>query len=288
MSIWTDLTGLDFRQTFYDVKGVRTRVVEAGSGEPLIFLHGTGGHCEAFSRNLVAHAPYFRCMAIDMIGHGYTDAPDIPYTMDLLVDHVHDLIDVVGAKQVSVCGESLGAMVGAHLAIRHPDRVKKLVMNTGMLMRRTEEDLKGTRDLLERTKRATGELTRETIRNRLAWLMYEPEKSVTEELVDIRYAVYRQPGRAPIISRITQLIAGGLLDPAWVEKYSNEDSLRGVRCPTLVVWTTHNPGLTAAHAAEGMKQIADARMLIYENSAHWPQWEEAERYNREHLAFLRA
>jgi 2-hydroxy-6-oxonona-2,4-dienedioate hydrolase len=286
VSIWTDLTALDFKQTFYDVKGIRTRVIEAGSGEPLIFLHGTGGHGEAFTRNLLSHAKHFRCLAVDMIGHGYSDAPDVEYTMELLVNHVRDLIDVLGLTSVSLCGESLGAMVGAHLAIRYPDKLKKLVMNTGLLMRRTEEDLAGTRDLLERTRRATGELTRETIKARLAWLMYEPEKSVTEELIDIRYAIYRQPGRAQIISRITQLIAGGLLDPAWVEKYSNEDHMRAIKCPVLVVWTRHNPGLTADHAAEGMKQIPNARLLVFENSAHWPQWEEAERYNREHLAFL--
>jgi len=116
--------------------------------------------------------------------------------------------------------------------------------------------------------------------------MHEPEKNVTEELVDIRYAIYKQPGRARIISEITQVVAGGLLDPSWVEQYSNPDHLRGVRCPTLVAWTRHNPGLTAEHAAEAMKYIPNARMVIFENSAHWPQWEETERYNIESLKFL--
>jgi 2-hydroxy-6-oxonona-2,4-dienedioate hydrolase len=288
VSIWTDLRNLPFQQAFYDAKGIRTRVIEAGGGEALIFLHGTGGHAEAFTRNIAPHAKHFRTIAMDMIGHGYTDAPDVPYTMELLVDHLRDTIDALGLKSVSLCGESLGAMVAAHYAIRYPDRVKKLVMNTGMLMRRREEDKPGLRDLLERTRRATGELTREAVRARLAWLMYEPEKSVTDELVDVRYAVYTQPARAAIISRITQLIAGGLLDDAWVEKYSNPDDMRGIACPVLVMWTRHNPGLTVENAETGMKEIADARMVVFENSGHWPQWEESERYNKIHLDFLTA
>lgn len=286
MSIWTDLANLRFRQTYYDAKGIRTRVVEAGDGEPLIFLHGTGGHAEAFTRNLAAHAKHFRVLSTDMIGHGYTDAPDTEYTMELLVEHLGNLIDVLGCPTVSLSGESLGALVAAHYAIRHPDRVKKLVMNTGLLMPFREEDKPALRDMLDRTRRATAELTRDAVRARLAWLMYEPEKSVTEELVDVRYGIYSQPGRAPIIGRITQYIIGGLLDDRWVEKYSNPESMRAIKCPTLVVWTRHNPGQTVETAETGMKYIADGRLVVFENSAHWPQWEEADRYNGVQLQFL--
>src|ERR1700730_2667087 len=111
MSIWTDLRNLPFQQTFYDAKGIRTRVIQAGGGEALIFLHGTGGHAEAFTRNIAAHAKHFRVVSMDMIGHGYTDAPDVEYSMDLLVEHLGNTIDAMGLKTVSLCGESLGAMV---------------------------------------------------------------------------------------------------------------------------------------------------------------------------------
>ena len=44
MTIWTDLADLEFKLYYLDAKGIKTRVLEAGSGEPLILLHGTGGH----------------------------------------------------------------------------------------------------------------------------------------------------------------------------------------------------------------------------------------------------
>jgi len=287
MSIWTDVAGLEFRQAYYDAKGIRTRVIEAGAGHPFIFLHGTGGHAETFMRNMAAHAPHMRVISMDMVGHGYTDAPDIEYSMDTLIDHLHSLINALGLEQVSVGGVSLGGMIAAWYAIKHPERVRKLSLVTGLLMKRDPAGKRDLQDVLKRTQKATTEITRESVRSRLAWLMHEPEKNVTEELVDIRHAIYAQPGRAQIIERISQLVIGGTIDDTWADQWSNPESMRGIRCPTLLTWSRYNPGLTPERAREGMAFISDARMVILENSAHWPHWEEAEEFNRFHVEFLR-
>lgn len=286
MTMWTDMAGLPFKQAFYDAKGIRTRVIEAGAGEPFIFLHGTGGHAETFMRNFAAHARHMRVISADMIGHGYSDAPDIEYTMDTLVEHLANLVDALGYKSVSVGGVSLGGMVAAWYAIRHPERVKKLSLVTALLMTRDTAGKSELKDVLQRTRKATGELTREAVRSRLAWLMHEPDRSVTEELVDVRYAIYSQPGRAKIIERISNIIIGGIADDAWAERWSNPESMRAIKCPTLLTWSRHNPGLTAERAAQGMRRIADARMEVLEHSAHWPHWEEAEKFNEFHIEFL--
>jgi len=286
MTMWTDLAGLPYRQAFYDAKGIRTRVIEAGEGEPLICLHGTGGHAEAYLRNFGAHAKHFRIISVDMIGHGYSDAPDMEYSMQTLVDHLGDLIDVLGLKKVSLSGVSLGGMVAAWYAIQHPERVNRLAMVTAHLMSRDQAGKRDLADVLARSRKAAGTPSREAVRTRLAWLMHEPEKSVTEELVDVRYGIYAQPGRGEIITRISNLIIGGLLEPEWTARWSEAEHLRKLRCPTLMLWTRFNPGLTAERAAVGMKCISDARMIVYEKSAHWPQWEEPERFNKDHVEFM--
>ncbi|GIS24391.1 MAG: hypothetical protein CM15mP125_0780 [Gammaproteobacteria bacterium] len=59
-TIWNYLKGLDFQQRFYDAAGVRTRVIESGTSEKvLIFLHGTGGHAEAYLKNIASHSSIF-------------------------------------------------------------------------------------------------------------------------------------------------------------------------------------------------------------------------------------
>jgi 2-hydroxy-6-oxonona-2,4-dienedioate hydrolase len=286
MTIWTEMMGTEFVQRFVDVNGVRTRIVEAGHGEPLIFLHGTGGHAEAFARNIVPHAKHFHVYAIDMVGHGYTDAPDIDYTIDDFVTHLGSFLDCMNIESAMLSGESLGAMVGAWYAIRSPARVKKLVMNTGLLMSRTPEGKQQLIDLMERSKKATGTLTRDSVRTRMEWLMNDPGKNLADELVDIRYAIYSQPGRAPITSRIARSIIGGLLDDTWVARWSDAQHMRGIRCPTLVAWSAHNPGLNAERAALGAREIPDHQFVVLEESGHWPQWEQADEFNRLHIEFL--
>jgi len=286
MSIWTDLEDLDFRQTWHDVGGARTRVIEAGAGEPLIFLHGAGGHAEAFSRNLAAHAKHFRVLAVDMLGHGYTDAPDVPYNIATLVKHLGTLIDQLGFDKVSLSGVSLGGIVATHYAIQNPARVRKLALVTSLLMLRDEQGKKEMEDALQRSRKATGTPTRETVRARLAWLMHEPDKSVTEELVDVRFRIYSKPANARAMRAVADEVVAGLLDDDWARKWSNQESLRGLRCPTFLVWSRHNPGLSPERAALALDYIPDGRMVVFEDSGHWPQWEEHERFNREHLAFL--
>lgn len=286
MTIWTELMGVAFRQTFYTAKGARIRALEAGDGPALIFLHGTGGHAEAYVRNLEAHAKHFHVYAIDMIGHGYSDAPDLDYGMQVYVDYLVAFLDAIGARKAHISGESLGATVAAWFALQHPDRVEKIVMNTGMLIPPDEEGAQELRDLLERSRKATDTPDREAIRARLRWLMHE-DKSVTEELVDVRLQIYSQPGRAAVIRRITEQSIGTILDENLRKKWYDPELLKRIKCPTLVLWTRYNPGQTVPLAERGTKLIPNAELVILENSAHWPQWEEPEAFNRAHLGFLR-
>lgn len=287
-SIWLDLLGTDFRQRFFDVKGVRTRAIEAGSGEPLIFLHGIGGHAEAYARNIAAHAEHFHVYSLDMIGHGLTDGPDVDYTMQTFVDHLGNFIDTIGAEKVLISGESLGAMVGTLYAIRNPDRVKKLVLNTGMIAPRNEQGQAQMRDLQQRSARAATTPTRESVHERLKWLMADPEKSITPELIETRYRIYTQPGRPAVMQKIMQLLTQQQQDPARKAEFSDATIMRGLKCPVFVVWSTHNPGRSPEVAARAAKEIPNHAMVVLEHSAHWPQWEEHELFNKVHVEFLRS
>ena len=131
-SIWSDLQGVEFEQRYVDAGGIRTRYLHAGRrGQPvLIFLHGTGGHAEAYVRNLAAHAERMDVYAIDLLGHGYTDKPDYDYEVPSYVAHVRAFLDAMQIDRASLSGESLGGWVASHFAVAHPDRIDRLVLNT--------------------------------------------------------------------------------------------------------------------------------------------------------------
>ena len=285
-SIWNELQGVELKQTWYDAGGIRTRVIEAGSGYPLFLLHGTGGHAEAYSRNIAAHAEHFRVIAYDMVGHGYTDAPDIDYDEQAYVDHLRELMDTMGIESAHFSGESLGGSVAAWFALQYPERVGKLVLNTGLpLSPNTQQGIDQMKDFLARSRKATGTPTRETLAMRMKWLFLE-ETSLTEELLETRFRIYSQPGRAAAIRKLTERAIGGLIDPANQKSWYRPDQLRELKCPTLLLWTHHNPGQPVELARQAAARISDARVVVLDNSSHWPQWEEPEAFNKAQIEFL--
>lgn len=284
-TIWVDLLRVPFAQRFYDVGGVRTRCIEAGEGPPIVLLHGGGGHAETWVRNLAALSPYRRVHAIDMLGHGFTDAPeDCDYTTADVIDHVVRFLDVADIEKADFCGESFGGRVSAWMAIEHPDRVDKLVLNTSGGLPATEDrHAEDVADLLARTKASLVHTSDDAVRARMAWLFADPTQ-VPEEFVKVRQAIYAQPG---IKSSLTKLFSR-LFDPDDAQQYwLTPERLLGVAAPTLVIWSDSNPIHSYDDARAGFRHIPDVRFHLVRQAAHWPQYEQHEEYNRVQLGFLR-
>lgn len=287
-SIWNELQGTAFKQSFYDAGNVRTRVLEAGDGDPLILLHGTGGHAEAYTRNLAAHAKHFHVYAIDLVGHGYSSMPDVDYGMQCYVDHLADFLAVIGAKKAHFSGESMGASVICWFALQHPDKVDKMVLNTGLPLApppgKPSEQLEA---LLEKTRNATsGAPSLDAVEQRMKWLVLDSEKSLTPEIIQCRFQIYSQPGKAEVIRKITEQSIGTLLDSEAKASWYNPDNLAKIGNETLILWTKHNPGQPVALAEKAAAEMPNAHLEVMQHSAHWPQWEEADRFNEIHLKFL--
>lgn len=283
-TVWVDLLGTAFEQKFYDVNGVRTRSLESGEGPPLILLHGGGGHADTWIRNLGPHAPYRRSFAIDMLGHGFTDAPaDCGYSTNDVLDHVVQFMDTAGIDRADFCGESFGGRVSAWMAIRHPDRVNRLVLNTSGGLPATKDHQTGdVEDLLARTTASLNQTSTEAVRARMAWLFADPSQ-VPDEFVRIRQAIYARPG---IKNSLTKLFSK-IFDPEDARNYwLTPERLAGITAPTLVIWTDKNPIHTYEDAKDGFAHIPDVRFHLIEDAAHWPQFEQPDEYNRVQLEFL--
>ena len=128
MSLWADLLGAEIR--FVQGK-YRTRLVEAGEGPPLFLLHGTGGHLENWARNIMPLARHFRVIAPDFLWHGLSQTePFDPEIVPPLVDQIVDLMDHLGIESAAFNGQSMGGWVAMQFALRHPGRVRALVLTT--------------------------------------------------------------------------------------------------------------------------------------------------------------
>jgi 2-hydroxy-6-oxonona-2,4-dienedioate hydrolase len=280
LSIWTELTDCDFKQRFVTAGGVRTRLLEAGEGPPLILLHGTGGHAEAYARNLAALAKRFHVIAYDMIGHGYSDKPDKPYTIDVYSEHLAHTLDAIELDRVYLSGESLGAWVAAWFAAHETDRVSRLVLNT-------PSNIFNRREIMEKittsSLAAVMHPSPEKVRERLAWLFFEGNRELlTDELVDVRYRIYSRPGFQRAMENILVL-----QDPEVRERFAwRRDWVQKIEAPTLLLWTSHDPTGTLEETKTLAGWVSHSRVAVIEQSGHWPQWEKPTEFNQLHEEFL--
>jgi pimeloyl-ACP methyl ester carboxylesterase len=99
-----------------------------GTGEPLVLLHGGFGAIEMFGTNLGELAKHHQVIAIDLQGHGRTSLGDRAMSFDAIADDVVAVLDHLAVKQADVMGYSFGGYIAMVTAIRHADRVKRLVI----------------------------------------------------------------------------------------------------------------------------------------------------------------
>jgi pimeloyl-ACP methyl ester carboxylesterase len=99
-------------------------VAEAGSGRPLLLLHGFPQHWWEWRKVIPGLAEQFRVICPDLRGAGWTDAPRRSYTRDQLLADVVALLDALGLDSVHLLTHDYGALVGYQLCLRHPERVR--------------------------------------------------------------------------------------------------------------------------------------------------------------------
>lgn len=279
-SIWSDLTCVPFQQGFLDAAGIRTRYLMSGSPDKplLLLIHGTGGHAEAYVRNLQAHAEHFWTVAIDLVGHGWSAKPLIDYEIKDYADHVLKIIKALGRDTAHISGESLGGWVAAYIAINHPDVIDHCVLNTsgGWTMHP---------EVMERMKKLTMQAvtapTHDFIRTRLEFLMHDKSK-VNEDLIETRRRIYAQPEYEEIVKRILCLQEPDIRQR---NMFSDEES-GSITAPTLVLWTSHDPTATPEEGKMISEKIPGSKFVIMNECGHWPQFEDHDLFNKIHLDFL--
>ncbi|MGN6273840.1 MAG: alpha/beta fold hydrolase [Protaetiibacter sp.] len=276
---WGELGAVAHRIEYVEAAGWRTRCLVAGTGEKTLFLlPGTGGHLEAYTRNIRALAERFRVIAYDYPGHGYTTLTDHDLELPEYVEHLAALMDAFQVERAHISGESLGGWVAVKFAARHPERVDRIVLNTpGGTMARPEVMAR----IRELSQAAADDPSRERVRSRLEWLMAHPE-SVTEELIDIRQGIYAQPGFSTSMRHILCL-----QDPdIRARNLITDEELEGIAAPALVVWTSDDPSGPAGAGIHMAERIPGGRFELIEDAGHWPQWEQWRRFNELLLEFL--
>lgn len=117
-----------FTRHLVNVDGLRLSVLEAGTGDPIIFVHGVVTTSNIFPKYVGAYAPDFRGIAVDLRGYGDSEKPATGFTIERFARDLIGLADALEIEKAVWVGVSMGGMILQQLALDHPERVRALVL----------------------------------------------------------------------------------------------------------------------------------------------------------------
>ncbi|HMH22348.1 MAG TPA: alpha/beta hydrolase [Puia sp.] len=113
---------------YLETRGFRLYYEIYGQGEPMLFIHGNGGSINNFSNQIPFFAKTYKVIAADSRAHGKSKDPSDSLSFEMMADDFNALLDSLHLDSCYVVGWSDGGINGLLLAIRHPEKVKKLAI----------------------------------------------------------------------------------------------------------------------------------------------------------------
>ncbi|WP_431275875.1 alpha/beta fold hydrolase [Variovorax ureilyticus] len=249
--------------------GIRTNVHDLGSGPPVLMIHGSGPGVTAWANWRLAMpvlARQARVIAPDMVGFGYTERPaGQRYDMDTWVAQAIGVLDALDVEQTDLVGNSFGGALALALTIRHPQRVRRLVLmgSVGVPFAITPG--------LDAVWGYAPSLAR--MRELLDIFAYD-RNLVTDELAQLRYEASIRPG-------FQESFAAMFPAPRqrWVDAMtSNESDIRRIAHETLVLHGREDRVIPLSTSLTLSNWIPRAQLHVFGQCGHWTQIEHAARF----------
>lgn len=268
---WLNREEYPFKPNYFQVNGHNMHYIDEGAGEVILFVHGTPSWSFDFRHLIKAFSKTHRCIAIDHIGFGLSDKPEnYDYSTQnhsrtleafILEKNLHDITLVV---------HDFGGPIGLSVAIKHPERIKKLViMNSWMWSSEAEADF----IKLSRVLRSP------FLPFLYRWLNFSPRfvlpASFGEKKLDkMLLSQYTRPFANGAQRNGCLAFAKSLLsDQQWFQQlWNNRASIANK--PTLFVWGMADPVIKPRYLAKFQQGFVNSRAVQLGTCGHFPQEEE--------------
>jgi pimeloyl-ACP methyl ester carboxylesterase len=253
-------------------------IEQAGTGEPVILLHGFGASTYAWRKVMPGLAERFHVIAIDLNGFGYTQRPKDfeSYTREGQADLVLRVMDALGIDKAHLAGHSYGGGISIWLASRHPERLRSLVLvdsSAPTYANDRRSRLAGLRPVASLALRAL--LRPGSVRRSLIHSVYD-DSLVTPELVREYYDRLRVEGVLDAYVGLT----------APVRKPPEPVRLEEIDVPVLVVWGANDQLISVNAGSRAARQLPRGELVVLERTGHIPMEERPEELLQAMLPFL--
>ncbi len=265
------------------MKGHTIFYTAKGEGKPLLLIHGYGAGMWVWEKQIEALSQFYRVYALDLIGHGFSDRPKIPYTPETYIHFLRDFMDGVGIEKATLVGNSMGGGVAWATAILSPERVDRLILidcvppdilhqvkNESFRMLAAIKNIPILPYLViaARNKNSIKQILLESISD---------VNLVTPEVVNRQYQLSKIKGTTWVLYSTFKHAREAL-------KLKDQFSL--IPKPALFIWGGRDL-IFPPQVGEALHQsIAGSKFLRIEKSGHIPMWEAPDEVNQAILSFL--
>jgi pimeloyl-ACP methyl ester carboxylesterase len=247
-----------------------------GEGEPLVLIPYLAADQACYAFQVADYAKRFTCYTVDLRGAGLTGKPEGEYSTELFADDVAAFIRAVGIESAHVSGLSLGAATGMWLAAKHPSLVKSLSLHSGWTA--TDPYLKAVVQGWQTIARQLGNTTDMVIQGIFPWCFTPELYAARPEYVDSLADFVRGRPMPPVDAFLRQSDA--------VLAHDATSVLGLIEAPTQVTFGRHDAVTSVRFAAPLTGAIKDTELVVFEDCAHAPLYENVAEFNAKTMDFL--
>jgi len=255
--------------------GFRTYFETYGAGFPLLLINGLGGDHREWLYQIPAFEPHFRIIVFDNFGSGKSDVPPGPYTTERMADDAVRLLETLNIRQAHVLGVSLGGMIAQEVALRHPDRVERLVL--GCTTPGGKLSIRPLEASMAAFQHAGGEDLEADLRRVMPFLY--TDAYIEEQAEEIEAFIQRRmEGRMAPSGYFAQMSA--------VMTHDASARLGQIRAKTMVITGEVDMLVPPVNSLLIAQRIPGAKLVVLPGAPHRLYAESADAFNKEVLEFL--
>lgn len=254
------------QQMFYQANDIRLAYDDEGAGIPLVFLHAFPLNRSMWKAQVTALSSRFRTIAIDLRGHGESDAPLWSFSLDQYADDVAALLDHLGIPHAVLVGLSMGGYVSLAFSRKYGGRLRALVLAD---TRARADTLEGRTGRFQLAQTAYTQGTEAVANTMLPKLLGATSLKSKPELVE---QIRRTVEHTPVSGIVVDLMA-------MAARPDSSPHLTAISCPTLVVVGDEDHTTPLADAQLMAREIPNARLAVIPAAGHLSNCEQPELFN---------
>lgn len=257
------------------VKEINLYYEQHGAAEPLILIQGLGLDSSAWLHQIPMLSQHYQIICLDNRGIGRTDAPQMDYSTEQMAEDTIALLDSLEIRQAHVLGFSLGGCIAQTLALRYPERIRRLILvNTAAhLPAITRYIIQVWLKMLQ-----AGVAPEIRMRTQLPWLFTDTFFQNEQQIDQLINASLQYP--------YVQTVEGYMGQVAACVKHDTSNHLEQIMAPTLVLAGQADRLIPVASSQGLAAAIPGALLHLVENGGHNFFWESPELFNQAVLDFL--